>query len=148
MGEILYLAGPMSGIPQFNFPFFMKVALELRSMGYCITSPAELDDGTDYEAAMNSPDGAPGSTEKTWGDYLARDVKLLSDECSGIILLPGWQDSRGARLECFVAITCGKKLYCYQPDMAKRVYSMPPLLCMSMISKHLMQDRKAMEVDQ
>ncbi len=40
-----YLAGPMTGIPQFNYPLFDSVSAELRASGYDITSPAEMDDG-------------------------------------------------------------------------------------------------------
>ena len=111
-----YLAGPMTGIPQFNFPLFFAVTEKLRGLGYEIISPAELDDEEDEGAAMSSPDGAVGSgtgstVNKTWGDFLMRDVKLIADTCKGIIFLPGWQQSRGARLEAFVAILCGHEFF-------------------------------------
>lgn len=38
-----YLAGPMSNIPQFNFPAFDDAAADLRARGWDIVSPAELD---------------------------------------------------------------------------------------------------------
>ena len=103
-----YLAGPMSYIPQFNIPTFDRVANALRNSGFNILSPAELDDEETRAAAMASPDGAPGSgvvNGETWGDFLARDVKLIADKVQGIMLLPGWQKSSGARLECFCALT-------------------------------------------
>lgn len=103
-----YLAGPMSNIPQFNFPLFYKVAAELRERGYDIVSPAELDDQEDKGAAMSSPDGNPNNRDhmggKTWADFLARDVKLISDGVQGIIFLQDWWRSRGARLEAFVGL--------------------------------------------
>ena len=58
---------------------------------------------------MASPDGAMGSgstVKKTWGDFLSRDVKLIADTVGGIIFLPNWEQSRGARLEAFVGILC------------------------------------------
>jgi hypothetical protein len=60
---------------------------------------------------MASPDGDPNSNLTgglTWGDCLAMDVKLISDICGGVAVLPGWHQSRGARLETFVAFLCGK----------------------------------------
>lgn len=110
-GSKIYIAGPMTGIPQFNFPAFDAAALELRALGFTVVSPAELDDKSSRDAAMASPDGAPGtgsSHGETWGDFLARDVKLVADNVDGIAVLPGWHKSRGARLETFVAYLCGK----------------------------------------
>ena len=108
----LYLAGPMTGIPQFNIPAFDAAAARLRAEGFDVVSPAELDDPATRAAALASPDGAPGSGSsngETWGDFLARDVKLIADGgIEAIAVLPGWDRSRGARLETFVgAALCG-----------------------------------------
>lgn len=111
---ILYLAGPMSGIPQFNYPAFMTAAEQLREKGYRVRNPAELDDPETKAAAMASPDGSLGSgvcNGETWGDFLARDVKLVADEVDGICLIAGWQYSRGARLEAFVALSVQKPVF-------------------------------------
>ena len=106
-----YLAGPMTGIPHFNFPLFIRVAAELRSAhDLVVISPAELDDEATARAAMASPDGDPSTrlpNRETWGDFLSRDVKLIADSVGGVILLDGWQKSRGARLEAFVGLLCG-----------------------------------------
>lgn len=101
--NIWYLAGPMTGIPKFNFPTFLKAAEQLRRNEFIIVSPAELGE---EGKAMQSIDGDLESAgiKLTWGDLLARDVKLIADECDGIIFLDGWEKSRGARLEAFVGI--------------------------------------------
>ena len=107
-----YLAGPMSYIPQFNFPFFDKVATALRGQGLEIVSPAELDEPEVREAALASPDGKPNertSGGKTWGDFLSRDLKLVADSVDGVILMRGWLESKGARQEAFTALQCGKQ---------------------------------------
>lgn len=117
----LYPAGPMTGHPQFNIPKFDAAAEELRRAGYRVTSPAELDDPETRAAAMASPDGDPAEyrrlTGKTWGDFLARDVKLLADgDIEAVVVLPGWEKSRGARLETFVASRMvGLPIYHYKP---------------------------------
>ena len=103
-----YLAGPMSGIPQFNFPMFHRVAALLRGQGRVIWSPAEHDSPAVQNAAMKSKDGTLDANGKiageTWGDILAKDVKVVADTVQGIIFLPGWERSRGARLEAFVGL--------------------------------------------
>jgi Domain of unknown function (DUF4406) len=111
-----YIAGPMSGIPQFNIPAFDKLAALLRADGYDVVSPAELDNERVRVACLASADGA--NTEATndggtWAEFLARDVKLIADQIGGIIFLPGWNKSRGARLEAFVGLLTGKQFAQY-----------------------------------
>lgn len=48
-------------------------------------------------------------TGETWGDILARDVKLIADECDGVAFLPGWGGSRGSKLEAYVGLLTGKE---------------------------------------
>lgn len=103
----VYVAGPMTGIPAFNFPAFHAAAAELRAKGHEVVSPAEMDSADSQAAAEASPDGSPGSGSangETWGDFLARDVKLMADSgIEAVYVLPGWDHSRGARLETFAA---------------------------------------------
>lgn len=119
----VYLAGPMTGIPQMNFPAFDAAAKDLRARGYEVVSPAELDSPVSRAAALAATDGDLSSysreTGETWGDLLARDVKIIADEgVEGIVVLPGWEKSRGARLETFVARLCDLPIYAYNyaPD--------------------------------
>lgn len=119
----LYLAGPMSGIKQFNFPLFIRAAAELRKAGHQIVSPAELDKDDNpkmYDAAMASPDGAMGSLAglqgATWGEVLARDVRIIANDVSGVVFLPGWPASRGARLEATVGVLCKRDFFLYKGD--------------------------------
>jgi|ERR1035437_1696471 hypothetical protein len=113
----VYLAGPMTGIPQFNIPEFDRVASILRDRWHSeVISPAELDSPEIRAISMASPDGALATLKThnaTWGDFLARDVKLLADDgIERIVLLPGWERSRGARLETFVAnALCGIEVW-------------------------------------
>jgi len=76
-----YLSGAMSGYPELNFPLFHAVARAFRRQGVAILNPAEL---------------APADT--TWEDAMACDLAALRQAC-GVILLPGWEFSSGARLE-------------------------------------------------
>jgi hypothetical protein len=106
---LYYLAGPMSGHKQFNVPYFYEVAAKLRQKNVRVLNPADLDSDTVRSTCLRSLDGDIAKLTETWGDMLARDVKLVADEVAGIILLPGWEGSRGARLEAFVALLCGHR---------------------------------------
>lgn len=113
-----YLSGPMSHLPQFNFPAFRAAANDLRNRGIRITSPHETDTAETQAAAMASTTGAPTDVPETWGQILARDVQFIADtkDLRGIIFLPGWEKSRGARLEAFVGLLCGREFATYTPD--------------------------------
>jgi len=103
-----YLAGPMTGVPQFNLPTFVQAAAELRSIhGLDVVSPAELDDEETARISMDSADGLDRRITSSWGALLARDIKMVADLCTGVVFLDGWEKSRGARLEAFVGILCG-----------------------------------------
>lgn len=107
-----YLAGPMSNIPQFNFPLFERATVSLRDMGYNIVSPHEQDSEAVQVAAWASPDGKLVGGEiagETWPQILARDVVLVGDKVDGIIFLPNWWQSRGAKLEAFVGLLTNKQ---------------------------------------
>jgi hypothetical protein len=118
-GRKVYIAGPMTGIPQFNFPEFFRVAELLRTLGFDVINPVELDTPEDVAAAMASVDGSPIHYEsgKTWGDFLARDVKLIADGgIEVIVCLAGWEKSKGARLETFVGYLLGLPIYSFWRD--------------------------------
>lgn len=89
----LYLSGPMTGLPEFNFPAFHAEASRLRGLGFDVVSPAELN-----------PDPSA-----TWHDCMRRDLAALLT-CDAIALMPGWQKSAGAHLEMHVAHRVGMEI--------------------------------------
>ena len=111
-----YLAGPMSGYKQFNIPAFDEATKTLRAMGYTIVSPAERDTYETRKAALQSKTGDHSdlSIAETYGDMLARDMRILADEVGGLILLPGWHKSRGARTEAYIGLVCGLRFGAYR----------------------------------
>lgn len=110
----------MTNIAQFNYPAFDAAAADLRLRGFEVVSPAEMDNADARAAALASPDGDIAAfahmTTLTWGDLLARDVKLVADIVDAVVCLDGWQKSRGAQLETFVAKLCKKPILRY-PDL-------------------------------
>lgn len=117
--KLWYLAGPMTNIPQFNFPQFEQVVKILRADGLTVISPHEQDTPEVQAEALASPDGKLSAEGKvgglTWGQILAKDVELVADRIGGIIFLPDWHKSRGAKLEAFVGLLTGKVFGAYLP---------------------------------
>lgn len=94
----IYIAGPMSGIEDHNFPAFNAQADILRKEGWTVLNPADH--------------GVVEGAE--WGDYLRHDLAGLVT-CEAIYLLPGWESSKGARLEVTVAEQLGLKVLSAEP---------------------------------
>ena len=92
----LYVAGPMTGYPEHNFPAFQAAAAQLREAGYEVVSPAEQH----YNEDLTQP----------WAWYLKQDIPVMLG-CDGVALLPGWGKSRGAKLEQTVADAVGMKCW-------------------------------------
>lgn len=105
----------MSGIPAYNYPAFDEAARVLRAAGFEVVTPSELDDPETRAKALASPDGKD-NTGHTWGEFLARDVKIVADDVNAVALLPGWENSRGAKLEAYVGLCCGHRFYEYLSD--------------------------------
>ena len=87
----VYLAGPMTGYEDYNRPAFHEAAATLRDYGYHVISPAETP----------KPCPNPG-----WQDWARASLKRMLD-ANEVILMPGWEQSRGAALEKFVADSLG-----------------------------------------
>ena len=102
---ILYLSGPMSGYSDFNATAFFRATDMLRGKGYTVINPHELPE----------PDVAGLSELEAWAEYLARDVMLFAKitEPVVLVLLPGWELSRGALLERAVAKQRGFQVTTY-----------------------------------
>jgi nucleoside 2-deoxyribosyltransferase len=93
----LYLAGPMSGCSQYNYPLFDQVAGQLRARGHRVFNPAE------------NPDGG---RKRSRAFYMRLDIPALI-EADGVVVLPGWRQSRGASLEVWIAVDLGMPVYEY-----------------------------------
>lgn len=86
----IYIAGPMTGHPELNFPTFHAVAARLRADGHDVVNPAEIN----------------ADPSKGWIDCMRADIRELVT-CDAIYLLPGWAESRGATLEHHIATRLG-----------------------------------------
>lgn len=82
----LYVAGPMTGLPEFNYPAFRAAAEALADAGYDVLNPVDVD--TTGTAAA----------ERTWEWYMRRTLQMVL-RADAIATLDGWRDSRGAKIE-------------------------------------------------
>lgn len=108
----IYLAGPMRGIPEFNFPAFMAAAAKLRADGHTVFNPAERDNeraGEDISKGNATGDEAQAVREHGFNLRIAMadDLAFICLEADAIALLPGWENSKGANAECATAAALG-----------------------------------------
>jgi Domain of unknown function (DUF4406) len=120
----LYLAGPMRGIPFFNFTEFRRAAILLRADGHEVFSPAEDAEykfGPELNKHGNGDEHALAQTLGITQQAFRRRVFnynlwWLCTCADGIALLQGWEKSTGACAEAAVARALGL----YIMEMAPR----------------------------
>ena len=108
----VYLAGPMSGIPEFNFPAFHAAAAKLRAEGHEVFNPAEKDIervGRDFSKDYPTGDAVQLAWDGvlTKRECLATDTNWICKHAEAIALLPGWLNSTGACAEVALAKALG-----------------------------------------
>lgn len=100
MKKKIYLAGPMTGLREFNYPAFNAAADQLRALGHEVLNPAE-----NSEPACGTYEG-----------YLRMGLRQMLD-CECVVMLPDWSASKGAVIECNLAW-----------DLKMHVYDLAPML--------------------
>ncbi|MCQ4271026.1 DUF4406 domain-containing protein [Pseudomonas kuykendallii] len=88
----IYVSGPMTGLPDLNFPAFYAEAARLEAMGYEVVNPASLN-----------------PANATWSECMRTDIAALMT-CDALVLLPGWADSNGAMVELQLAHRLGMRV--------------------------------------
>lgn len=107
----IYIAGPMSGYPEFNFPAFYRAAEKFKHLGYNVFNPANK---SNEEAVVeHSSFGEGDGTKLIASGWSFREAyKWDTDrviEADAIYMLKGWEASPGARGEHAVAIAMKSK---------------------------------------
>lgn len=95
----VYIAGPMRGYPDYNYPAFYGAEERLSAKGHEVVNPAKVGD------AYGTPDQLVA--DKGLLDRLMNDELRMIATCDTIYLLKGWEASEGARSELAVALMLG-----------------------------------------
>ena len=98
----IYLAGPMRGVPDFNFPAFDFAANNLRKQGFEVFSPAEK--GVEH-SMIDNPDLQ--DDEEFRREVFELDTQWICRNADAVALLPGWEKSLGAKAERALAEALG-----------------------------------------
>lgn len=106
---IIYIAGPMTGKPNLNYPAFFRAEETLVQHDFSVLNPAKIDHQYPTQCAVLEWSGimrlckaCPECNERTWQWYMRKAVAMLA-EADGVGLLDGWSESRGARAEVALA---------------------------------------------
>lgn len=106
----IYLAGPMRGKANFNFPAFDFAAQKLRAEGHEVFSPADNDRKMGVPKEEN-PTGdesiVAAKTGLTARDFFDADTHYICRGANAVALLPGWENSQGACAERLLGIALG-----------------------------------------
>ena len=87
--KTIYISGPMSGIENLNRDMFDEAESLLRECGENPINPHNFQEQKSYE------------------DYLLLDLEMIAMAADAIALLPGWENSPGAKKELKTAIELG-----------------------------------------
>ena len=94
----IYISGPITGVPgAISAAHFARAEQDLRGLGFCnIINPRFMFEGTGL----------------SYNDIMKHCLDLV---CSAdvVLLLPGWQNSRGAQMELGAAYARGLPIYEY-----------------------------------
>lgn len=84
----VYISGPMTGLPERNYPAFNQAELMLVAQGHEVLNPASLPDGLTYE------------------EYMELDLEMVR-RSQMVVTLPGWENSKGSNTEVDLARSLG-----------------------------------------
>ncbi len=92
----IYISGKISGLdPEEVDKKFKRVQTGLENGGFEAVNPVSV-----------FPQGIPLS----WEEYMVSDIEMLFN-CDAVYMLSDWEESRGARIEHFIAKECGKTMF-------------------------------------
>jgi hypothetical protein len=86
----IYISGAITGQPDGNKRLFNYAEAQIVAAGHKAINPHKVCEGITGE----------------WSDYMRACIKALMD-ADAILLLPEWENSRGAKIEMMLAVNLG-----------------------------------------
>ena len=113
----IYIAGPMRGYEDYNYPAFDRQQKVLEDQGWVVINPAEMD--RDDDKPINGP--MQFDPDNNYEDHefmrqaLKRDMDVICDDCTAIYMMSNWEKSKGAKAEWALAKAIGLDIYYESP---------------------------------
>jgi len=116
----IYIAGPMTGYPLFNFPAFDKERDRWIERNFTVFNPADHDRKLLGKTSSWMPEESDSNGPwKSWAipgapslrQMLGADLAWIAEHATDIVMLPGWEKSNGAKAEWSLAVALGLKIH-------------------------------------
>ncbi len=111
----VYIAGPMRGYEQYNFPAFDDAEWRLTELGVENFSPAQRDRETGFDETSMTGNEDLADHGFSLREALRADTHYICTEADALVVLPGWEKSSGALAETALAKALGLPVYALSP---------------------------------
>ena len=108
LDQFFYIAGPMSGIENFNRFEFEQADMFLRDRG---VSASNIFNPIDHEASLMVQTGQVRDTQEAYRLCMAIDCEYICKHATHLYMLKGWENSKGAMAEWTLAKCLGLEIW-------------------------------------
>lgn len=102
--KTIYISGPMKNMTDGNMPAFDEAEKQLKQLGFDVLNPHAISE------IVNMRFFEMGKIPE-YEDYLREDIIQMLAKCEKVLVLPGWRNSKGSKLEIANALACGLDVF-------------------------------------
>lgn len=92
----IYIAGPMTGHPELNYPNFFLLENKLKDLG--------------FKNVLNPASNPKDPSKHSWETFMRDAIRMVIDS-DVIVFLDGWETSMGANIEIIIGRALKLKIY-------------------------------------